>query len=72
MSHNYYDNEAMVKCTDNGKEVTANVIDFRPQVYLTVNVNTVSVNLQYVTKFNHYVGSMAGMEFISSGPKLLG
>ena len=68
----YYDNEAVIKCTDNGKQVTASVLDFIPEVYLVVNVNTVSVNLQFVSKFDHYVGSMAGMEFISTGPKQLG
>ena len=62
-----YANECIVECTDNGKTVEAEVGSFQ-QVFM----NTVKVNLQYQPAHKVYVGNMAGMEFVTSGPKLVG
>ena len=35
-------------------------------------MNTVKVTLQYQPAHKVYVGSMAGMEFVTNGPKVLG
>ena len=35
-------------------------------------MNTVKVNLQYQPAHKVYVGNMAGMEFVTSGPKMVG
>jgi hypothetical protein len=67
-----FDTEALVECTDNGKTITADVDNFHQGVYLSVVMNTVKVNLQYESKFDQYVGSMGGLEFVSKGPKQLG
>lgn len=68
----FYSDETLVECTDNGKTITADVDNFQPGKYLSVIMNTVKVSLQYHEKFDQYVGSMGGLEFISKGPKLLG
>ena len=66
-----YDTEVSVKCTDNGRSLTADVIEFNPGVYMSVSLSKVKVNLQYSSKFDEYVGSMGGLEFIAKSPKRL-
>jgi predicted transcriptional regulator len=66
---NYHGAEASVTCTDNNHTVIADVRDYKQNVYLSVLINTVSVNMQYNSKHDNYVGHMAGMEFVSDGPK---
>lgn len=67
-----YDRVAAVECIDNGKIVDADVIAFVEGKYLSVSLNTVKVNLQYNNRYNNYIGSMSGLEFQSTGPKVLG
>ena len=67
-----YAKECIVECTDNGKTLEVDIGDFKPESFLTVYMNTVKVNLQYDTKHKIYVGSMAGLEFITDGPDLIG
>jgi hypothetical protein len=67
-----YAKECIIECVDNGKTMEADIENFHKGKFLSVYVNTVRVNLQYDTRTNVYVGSMAELEFISEGPKLLG
>lgn len=68
----HYENECTLKCTDNGKEVEAVVDRFKTQEKLTVILEgKIRINLKY-TKFNEYVGSMGGLEFVTKGPKYIG
>ncbi len=67
-----FDRTAVVECIDNGNTVEADVITFVEGKYLTVALNTVRVNLQFNERYKIYIGSMSGLEFQSSGPKLLG
>lgn len=69
MRDSYFSTNAQVTCTDNGKTMEADVVDFRQGVYLVVSVSTVRVNLQYDAKHQHYVGNMSGLEFVSFGPE---
>lgn len=65
-----YAKEAQVHCTDNGRDLLCDVIQFNPGKFLTVSVEgKVNIDLRYVEKFDHYVGTMAKLEFTSSGPK---
>jgi hypothetical protein len=67
-----FDRTAVVECIDNGNTVEADVITFVEGKYLTVALNTVRVNLQFNEQYKIYIGSMSGLEFQSTGPKLLG
>jgi len=67
-----FDRTAVVECIDNGNTVEADVITFVEGKYLTVALNTVRVNLQFNERYKIYIGSMGGLEFQSTGPKLLG
>ena len=67
-----YAPKCQVQCVENGITVEADVERYNKEQYLSVYMNTVKVNLQYDMKTKSYIGSMAGLEFISNGPKLLG
>ena len=71
-TRNEYASECQVKCTDNGKVVEAEVDKFIEKESISVILEgVVRVKLNY-TKFNEYVGSMGGLEFVTKGPKFLG
>ena len=68
----HYETECSLKCTDNGKTMNADVVSIKEGESLTVLVDGVArVHLKY-TKFEEYVGSTAGLEFITKGPKFIG
>jgi hypothetical protein len=67
-----YSSTCQVECLENGKKIDADVDRFKIDEYLSVYMNTVKVNLQYDSKVKLYIGKMAGLEFSSEGPKLLG
>ena len=64
----YFDDICKVTCEDNGKVVTADVLDFKEGKTLSVSLNK---SLKLVMPFNGrvYEGRMGGMRFISDGPK---
>lgn len=66
-----FEQTVAIKCTDNDKVVEADVNRFHEGVFLEVVMNTVKVNLQYDSRFEQYVGSLGGMEFITKGPRKL-
>ena len=56
--------------SDNGTEVTAEILNFIPEKVLSVTVNrSVKVNLYFDKARSLYSGKMAGMELISQGPE---
>lgn len=63
-----FEDTCQVKCEDNGKTVTADVLDFKEGKTLSVSLNK---SLKLVMPFNGrvYEGRMGGMSFISAGPK---
>ena len=65
-----YADTVSLKCTDNGKVIEAEVMEFRPAHILSVSVQrSIKLILKYNAKGNNYVGSMSGLEFITVGPK---
>lgn len=62
------EDECVVTCTDNGKAVTAVVMEYKPEK-LTVVLNK-SVKLIMPHNGKEYVGNMFGMEFTTPGPKI--
>jgi len=65
-----YDETAQVKCVDNGETVTADVLDFKPQLLLSVSLNkSIKLVLKYATKSDEYQGDLYGRTFVSKGPK---
>jgi len=65
-----YDETAQVKCVDNGQTVTADVLEFKPQVLLSISLNkSIKVVLKYSTNSDEYQGELYGRTFVSKGPK---
>ena len=69
---NHFETECILRCTDNDRTMEATIEQFREEESLTVIVKgKVRLHLRY-TKFKEYVGSMAGLEFVTKGPRFLG
>jgi hypothetical protein len=65
MMRTEYEDRCAIHNTDHDKTVEVAVMDFKPEARLTVSVqNSVKLVLTYI-----YVGSQAGMEFTSQGPR---
>ena len=67
-----YNDECRLYNVDKDKEVAAEVVHFVPEKSLLCSINQIiEVRLFYNATHNEYVGSKAGMEFKTQGPKLL-
>ncbi len=67
-----YGETCKIHCTDNNKTMEVDILDFKPNQFLSVSVNkSVRVNLKYMDKQDLYVGQMAGLEFTTKGPKVV-
>lgn len=64
-----YSDKCLIKQDKTNKEVEAEVFEFREQKNLTVVLNK-SVKLSMVWNGSAYEGRMAGIDFISNGPKI--
>lgn len=65
-----YSDTVTLHNTDKGQDVEAEVLEFKPNHFLTVSIQRqIKVKLQYVASKNVYIGSMAGFEFTTKGPK---
>ena len=65
-----YEETCQVKCVDNGEVVTADILEFKPQVLLSISLNkAIKMILKYVAKSDEYQGDMYGRTFVSKGPK---
>ena len=65
-----YDDTAQVKCVDNGQTVTADVLEFKPQVMLSISLNkSIKLVLKYSISSDEYQGDLYGRTFVSKGPK---
>lgn len=64
-----YQDTCNVKNTESDQVILADVLNFNPGVYLSVSINrSVRVDLQWSDVAGCYVGTMAGLEFLSDGP----
>jgi len=65
-----YDDKTKVTCVDNGQTVDAEILDFKPQVLLSISLERkLKLVLKYVTKSDEYQGELYGRTFTSKGPK---
>ena len=65
-----YDEDCKVTCVDNNETVTAEVLEFRPQLSLSVSLHrSVKLVLKYAPNSDEYQGDMYGRTFVSKGPK---
>lgn len=64
-----HDSKCLVKQANSSKEVESEVFDFKEKERLIVVLNK-SVKLHMNWNGRQYEGKMAGMDFISAGPKI--
>lgn len=65
-----YDDKCVLHNTDRNQNLEAEVLEFKPGVFLSVSVQRqIKLKLMYNAKNKVYVGSMAGYEFTTPGPK---
>jgi len=68
-----YESYCLVDCTDNGHTMGADVTFFKPKDLCKILFEgKIEVYLKYNSKHQVYIGSKAGMEFITKGPNLMG
>lgn len=65
-----YDDTAKVTCVDNGQVVDADILEFKPQILLSISLQkSIKLVLKYNPKFDEYQGELYGRTFTSKGPK---
>lgn len=65
-----YDDTAKVTCVDNGQVVDADILEFKPQISLSISLQkSIKLVLKYNLKFDEYQGELYGRTFTSKGPK---
>jgi hypothetical protein len=58
------DAKIKVRCTDNGKDLDAHVLNYKPQGFLEVAIQTLKLRLAYRAQTKAFVGSLGGKEFV--------
>lgn len=53
---------------DHDQKVTAQVVHFVPENRLIVEHSGVEITMMYEPRFKNYIGTAAGLEFISKSP----
>jgi len=65
-----YDDTAMVTCVDNGQTVKADILEFKPQVLMSISLEkSIKLVLKYAIKSDEYQAELYGRTFVSKGPK---
>ena len=65
-----YEETAKVTCVDNGQTVDADILEFKPQVMMSISLQkSIKLVLKYNINFDEYQGELYGRTFTSKGPK---
>lgn len=57
------DAKVKIHCTDNGKDVEAHILNYKPQAFLEVAFQTVKIRMVYKENTKVFFGSLMGREF---------
>lgn len=57
------DAKIKIHCTDNGKDVEAHILNYRPKSFLEVAFQTVKLRMIYKENTQVFFGSIMGKEF---------
>ncbi len=58
------DAKVKIHCTDNGKDVEAHILNYKPRVFLEVAFQTVKLRMIYKENTKVFFGSLMGREFV--------
>ena len=57
------DAKIKIHCTDNGKDVEAHILNYKPQAFLEVAFQTVKLKMIYKENTRVFFGNLMGREF---------
>ena len=58
------DEKIKIHCTDNGKDLDAYILAFKPKAFLEVALQTLKIRMAYQDRTKVFVGSVGGREFV--------
>lgn len=58
------DAKVKIHCTDNGKDMEAHVLSYKPRAFLEVAFQTLKIRMTYKADTKAFVGSLSGREFV--------
>jgi hypothetical protein len=58
------DAKIKIHCTDNGKDVEAHILSYKPKTFLEVAFQTVKIRMVYKENTRVFFGSLMGREFV--------
>jgi hypothetical protein len=58
------DAKIKIHCTDNGKDVEAHILNYKPRAFLEVAFQTVKLRMVYKENTRVFFGSLMGREFV--------
>lgn len=58
------DAKVKIHCTDNGKDIEAHVLSYKPRAYLEVAFQTVKLRMVYKENTRVFFGNLMGREFV--------
>lgn len=58
------DTKVKIRCTDNGKDVEAHILNYKPKAFLEVAFQTVKIKMVYKENTRVFFGNLMGREFV--------
>lgn len=58
------DAKVKIHCTDNGKDVEAHILNYKPRTFLEVAFQTVKLRMVYKENTRVFFGNLMGREFV--------
>ena len=58
------DAKVKIHCTDNGKDVDAHILNYKPRAFLEVAFQTVKLKMIYKENTRVFFGNLMGREFV--------
>lgn len=58
------DAKVKIHCTDNGKDIEAHVLSYKPRAFLEVAFQTVKLRMVYKENTRVFFGNLMGREFV--------
>ena len=58
------DAKVRVHCTDNGKDLDAHILGYKPKAFLEIAIQTLKIRMVFKEQTKAFVGSLGGKEFV--------
>ena len=58
------DSKIKIHCTDNGRDLDAYILNYKPKIFLEVSLQTIKLRLVYKENTRAFVGNIGGKEFV--------